>query len=164
MLGVCVDLWHGLMVFEVDILSRFAPSSLYVCFSLLLIVPVPEVRVNLPCAHQKGWGEMIWVMHITSLCIHDYFLESIRPIWLIQVVALIKGLSVSPVSFLNPTCLSFSLDLISILLVPLSQTVLYSFPNSVLHLVEGDRSCPLSSTWLSLICKRRLKSGNGHPL
>lgn len=82
-LGRFMTLWHCLMVFKVDILWRFAPSTLSVFSSLFLFVSVPEVRLNLPCAHQNGWGEMIWLMHITSLSIHDYFLESIRPIWLI---------------------------------------------------------------------------------
>lgn len=62
---------------------------------LFLAVSVPEAWLRLPCAHQTGWGEMIWLMRIASLSIHGYFLESIRPIWLIQVVALIKGLPLS---------------------------------------------------------------------
>lgn len=58
-------------------------------------VSVPGARLHFRRAHQNGWCEMIWLMHIASLSIHDYFLESIRLIWLIQVVALIKGLPLS---------------------------------------------------------------------
>lgn len=58
-------------------------------------VSVPGARQYFWRAHQNGWGEMIWLMPIASLSIHDYFLESIRLIWLIQVVALIKGLPLS---------------------------------------------------------------------
>lgn len=85
-----VDVWADLWHYDIawwslrSILCRFfSPSSLSVFSSLFLFVSVPEVRLNLPCAHQNGWGEMIWLMHITLLSIHDYFLESIRPIWLI---------------------------------------------------------------------------------
>lgn len=38
-------------------------------------------------------------MHIPSLYIHDYFLESIRMTWLIQVEVLIEVLSVYAADF-----------------------------------------------------------------
>lgn len=83
------------LVFEVDILRRCAPPALHVFCPLFLSVSVPEAWLRLPRAHQTGWVEMIWLMRIASLSIHGYFLESIRLIWLIQVVALIKGLPLS---------------------------------------------------------------------
>lgn len=73
--------------FHLPLFTSFCP--------LFLSVSVPEAWLRLPCAHQTRWGEMIWLMSIASLSIHGYFLESIRPIWLIQVVALIKGLPLS---------------------------------------------------------------------
>lgn len=60
-------------------------------------------------------------MHISSLYIHDYFLESIRKTWLIQVEVLIEVLSVAAVDFpsfifqYSSPSLSFSVSLIPVL-------------------------------------------------
>lgn len=92
-----VDLWHYLIGLWGRYFVEVCTSRSLRLFvrHLFLSVPVPEAWLRLPCAHQTGWGEMIWLMRIASLSIHGYFLESIRPIWLIQVVALIKGLPLS---------------------------------------------------------------------
>lgn len=101
-------------------------------------------------------------MHISSLYIHDYFLESIRRTWLIQMVVLIEVLSVSTVDFpafisqCSSSSLSFYVDLILTSLSPSVSSVNLScspFYSRVLQLIGCDRLYPFSSTWLTLVVR-----------
>lgn len=61
--------------------------------------PFMPSHLNFSVLTKKVGVKRIWLMHISSLYIHDYFLESIRQTWLIQVVILIEVLSVSAADF-----------------------------------------------------------------
>lgn len=124
--------------------------SLWLCHCARLVTE----KVQCSVCPQRGGGKRIWWMHIASLYIHDYFLESIRKTWLIQVEVLIEVLSVSAVDFPSfifqytpplPS-LSFSVGLISVL--PISFTLFFyptllSSHSGVLHVIGCDTLYPI---------------------
>lgn len=102
-------------------------------------------------------------MHIPSLYIHDYFLESIRMTWLIQVEVLIEVLSVYAADFpsfiyffstLLPLSISVCGSVISVLHTSLTvffNPTLLSFYSGVLLLIGCDRLYPFGSIKFSLV-------------
>lgn len=118
-------------------------------------------KVQFAACPQKGWAKRIWLMRTPSLYIHDYFLESIRETWLIQMVALIEVLSVSAVDFpsfifqYSSPFLLFYVDLIFVLPIfprplslnrPCSSFILERF--NWLDVTDYIRSAPLNSVWV----------------
>lgn len=104
-------------------------SSLSISLWLCRCARLVAEKVQFSVCPQRGGGKRIWLMHISSLYIHDYFPESIRKTWLIQVEVLIEVLSVSAVDFpsfifqYSSPSLSFSVGLISVL--PISLTLYF---------------------------------------
>lgn len=87
---------------EYPLLSRLCShisSSLSISLWLRRCARLVPEKVQFAVCPQRGGGKRIWLMHIPSLYIHDYFLESIRKTWLIQVGVLIEVRAVSAVDF-----------------------------------------------------------------
>lgn len=115
--------WLPEDIFDVPAVLPFCPpvsSSISIFLWLYHCARLVTEKVKISQCLQSGGGKRIWLMHIPSLCIQHYILESVRKTWLIQVEVLIEVLSFLAADFpsfifqYSSPSLSFSVGPISV--------------------------------------------------